>query len=571
MTSGTIHITSIEDCFDPQNDVAFGPHCFLGRENVYKHWMDLPYVKAFSNESELTKEEIELRNLVNYLLPSIANKLNKFHQTNHSEEFWRLIIMPWLIELSQRAWTSFLKASALIKMLNEKDMLVLICDTDMEWTFVETRDFFETMLRDYKFNWWIDSIVICEIAPANWTLKFSNFSPQKHAALPGNVQEGSGSQIRKALREFKYRLGYSDIVGIRWSGLIIAVYANLLPRKKLKALSKKNSDWAPKTHFSAKFLIVLEKLIETTMPRSFLEGFKKLAENASRLNYQPGRLRLGTLDFWNEKEKVIAAFAVESGEKRVVGQHGGEYGMLSYNMMANVMEHESCVFLSWGWKSKSFKKCNIVPLPSPLHSKIANLHKTKNNSLIVVGLAIRVHLNRLHWWTQGNTALRYCKDTVTFLSELSKKPLNSVLFRPYTRTINEIDIKEIVTNEYPDMSILETDLDTAMLDCKLVVLASFGSPMNFALASNTPTVIYLPRESMAPLPEVESYFSPLRACGILHDCPKSAAQQINKVWNNIPDWWNSNEVQNSRLQWVEYFAQTNRLWWWQWIKMLPKL
>ncbi len=71
------------------------------------------------------------------------------------------------------------------------------------------------------------------------------------------------------------------------------------------------------------------------MPQSLGENFAVLEEKARALPICPGRWRLGTLNFWDDNEKAITALAVEGGEKRLVFQHGGEYGMVNYNMLCN--------------------------------------------------------------------------------------------------------------------------------------------------------------------------------------------------------------------------------------------
>lgn len=570
--SGILHLTSIAGRFDKTRDVALGPHCFIGRVDVFPEWGDMVFPEAFDGEAAMEINERNLRGLTNHLLPGLVERLNAYHGTSHSVDFWRILIMPWLVELSQKVWVSFLRLQQVAERYGDRALTVNTYHDKTEWHLEDTVGFFTTMLRDYRFSWWIDSEVVAAIKPATWRLQPTD--PIDHPTPPVALEPPpayAAGKIRGILRNLKYRLGYSDILGIRWSGLALAVYANLLPKSPSRMHFHPDPDFHPEPFFPRPFLDTLDRLIDATMPKSFLDGFPALAGIARRLPYRPGRLRLGTLSHWNEKEKIIAAFAKEAGEKRVCFQHGGEYGMLKYNMGYNELEGNLCIFISWGWNYNDPSGNYILPLPSPFHGKIANCHRPQNDNLIVVGLPIRILLNRIHWWNLNNTPIRYCNETIHFLESLSAIVRRSVLFRPYVRAANDIDIRDIVSARFPNMRFLETSLHDEMMKCRLLVHAAFGTTLNHAMAANVPSIVYLAPNLMVPREEAEPYFEPLRKCGIIHDSPEAAAAHINKIWGDVEGWWLSDEVQQARKIWSHQFARTDRFWWWQWIKALAKL
>ena len=254
--------------------------------------------------------------------------------------------------------------------------------------------------QDHKFSWWIDTKLFSVENPNCWELVSSEPVPHPTAIVPVEpLQTQSSNKINQVLRDLKYRLGYFDIPGTRLSGLLLGAYINLLPKSPSKVTFSKNPDFYPEKYFPKAFLKVLKSLIYETMPNSFTSDFGLLAQNARRFRYVPGRLRLGTLSMWNDKEKVIAAFAQQAGEKRVVFQHGGEYGMVKYNLLANEMELKSTIFISWGWSGERLPYKNIIPLPSPFLSQIANRHKRRNDNIIIVGAGFRTLVSRIHWWS----------------------------------------------------------------------------------------------------------------------------------------------------------------------------
>lgn len=552
--------------------MALGPHCFIGREQVLATWQRLHFVEAYADQAAMETAERNLRWLVNHLLPGIVEKLNAYHGTSYSIDFWRIIVLPWLTELAQKAWSSFARMRHVRELDGHRPLTVGVLQDEPKWRFRDTTDFFNTMLNDFRFNWWIESQMVAALGPVNWRLQPSGpiFHPGKRGASEPPRDHAPG-RIRTMLRHLKYRIGYSDILGTRIVGLLLAVYANMLPKTPSRMHFEADPNFRPESFFPRSFLAVLDRLMDATMPLSFLDGFNELAKKAGRLPYVPGRLRLGTLSNWNEQEKVIAAFAKEAGEKRVGVQHGGEYGLVNYNLLSNLLEGSSCIFASWGWAYDEPKGGHILPLPSPALTKIANRHCRRDDSLIFVAGGIRLLLGRIHWCNLNNGVLRYCYDPITFLKYLDPEVRESVVFRPYTRTANDIDIGAEVHRHFPSIQMLETGFHDALMKCRMVVLCSFGTTMNHALAANVPTVIYLPPDLMTPRAEAEPYFTPLRRCGVIHDSAEAAAAHVNRIWDDVEGWWSGDEVQEARRIWVYQFARTDRFWWWHWMKALSRL
>jgi putative transferase (TIGR04331 family) len=45
---------------------------------------------------------------------------------------------------------------------------------------------------------------------------------------------------------------------------------------------------------------------------------------------------------------------------------------------------------------------------------------------------------------------------------------------------------------------------------------------------------------------------------LLHFSPESIAKKIESIWENIPEWWNSNEVQEARILFCSEYARTTK-------------
>jgi putative transferase (TIGR04331 family) len=534
-------------------------------------WWDYPFIDPFAGGETVFKTKKNIQALVYRLLPEIAERLNAYHGTSYSMDFWRLLVFPWLVELVERAWTSYATLQIIKDRLGEKRLSVRALQDPPEGGFENSGHFHNSLLRDCNFNWWIDSEVAAAIAPENWILIPSKPIFPVFKAVERQTFRKPFSRIRLVLRNIKYRLGYSDIVGIRWSGLALAAYANLLPKKPAREFSVPPLEGHPESFFPENFLGLITRLTDITMPRSMLDGFEEMAALARKLPYRAGRLRFGALDHYNDQEKIIAAFAKEAREKLVHCQHGGTYGLYKHELITNEFDLKSNIFISWGWTLDEPGDSHILPLPGPYLSKLANRHRRRNDAAIVVGSPVRLRLGRIVDSPRGAGWIRYCEHTLDFLKTLSGDIREATIFRPYVKTASDIDIGQIVNDHFPEMPMLEGDFHAAMMNCRLLIIGNCSTTLNISMASNVPTVVYWHDDFLNLRDEAVPYFEAIKRCGIMFSDAEDAARHVNEIWDDVEGWWNSREVQDARKIWADQYARTDRFWWWQWMKALPKL
>ena len=92
-----------------------------------------------------------------------------------------------------------------------------------------------------------------------------------------------------------------------------------------------------------------------------------------------------------------------------------------------------------------------------------------------------------------------------------------------------------------------------------------------AMAANVPTVAFLNPSIWAPSRQAEPIFERFRKMGVVVDDGKSAAKQVEKIWDNVDGWWNQPEIQTARLSFCQNYARTDQFWLMKWIKALWKL
>ena len=139
-----------------------------------------------------------------------------------------------------------------------------------------------------------------------------------------------------------------------------------------------------------------------------------------------------------------------------------------------------------------------------------------------------------------------------------------MLYRPYLRSINTIGDEEYIVRHFPKVSILRGEIHSQILGCRLLVLDHPGTTLNIAMAANIPTVLFWNRKHWPQCRQIDHLFEEFRAKEMLFDDPVCAARFIEKNWDDIASWWNSNAVQNLRNEWAYKYARTSNIWWLHW-------
>lgn len=91
------------------------------------------------------------------------------------------------------------------------------------------------------------------------------------------------------------------------------------------------------------------------------------------------------------------------------------------------------------------------------------------------------------------------------------------------------------------------------------------------MAANTPTVLYLKSAFWPICHDAEPYFEKLKAVGIFHTNPVSAALHVNKIFEDVGAWWLSKQVQIARREWIENFARTSPNWRRRWLQTISRI
>lgn len=553
----------VDPDFDPERDIAAGPWCFIGREDISCEWEELPYYNPFPNPKDQMIADRDTRLLANHIAWSMADGLNQEHGTQYSSLFWRNNLILWLVAAVQANWRCYLNLDLLVTANLKDSFMVPVLDDVPEWEFLSLSEFMTALNRNSEFNYWMSSALIKKLAPGHWRLVPTM---QKKVDCPLRKQQARPQTTRVRISRWLSRMGFGSVLGVKFSRPLFSAIISLLPRRP--ALRK---PLAPNASilksFPTPFLESLELFLQATRPASFGKNFKAIEREARKLPYFSGRI---TVTAFNEDplDQMITALAVENGERIIGLQHGAWHGMVITAPWSGETEHTHEGAFTWGWEKQPNISGTATPLPSPFLSSLQNKHRFLTSDLIFVGTQMMVQNDRIESRPYAKQWLKYRQMKLVFINHLSDDLLNFLSYRPYLRTAQTFRDAEYLKQYVPNLKILSEPLLKNILCCRLLVLDHPGTTFHIAMAANIPTICFWDPSSWPINPNTQPLLDDMMRAGILFTNPVGAAEKINTIWKDVPGWWQSGAVQQARGKFSHLHARTSSIWWWHWIRAL---
>ncbi len=517
-------------CFAEQEDDCFpgwdGPDGFILPPD--------PYPSAAFMRTEALAANAEAVRLIHRL----GERLDVALGIGRTDAFWQTALGPWAILFTHSAAERRRRVLDLSK--DPEPLRVLLLPRNCPFGFADTLDFMVRGVLASGWNYYLFSRMVEALAPPHWEISYApprELTPGSPLVEPENIK----SKLRRFLRNlpFPYHKGFSLGRNLR---LNIAVLRNKTAKPDREY--DLNRYGAGGIAWGFDFF----ELAERALPRSFE------SEIPQRLPRLRGRLRgITAAAGQDDRYRLRIASLVEVGASLFSVQHGANYGNLA-SIGGSFWEYARHAFISWGWKMHPPFPVNAVPLPQPGLAAVYNTHNEAAPSLILVGTEMSSRLYRLKSRPQSGELPAYRQAKVDFFQALDEPVRKASFYRPYFRTPGGLQDGDHLRRALPDIPLCRGDLGKHMSSCRVLVLDHYGTTMHQALAAGTPLVAFWNRASWGMTPETDAVLNELAAVGILHPDAASAALHINRVWDNIPDWWTADAVQAARKRWLAAFA-----------------
>ena len=204
-----IILGSIPDDFDPSKHIPIGSFCFVEREDVYSDWENLNFEPdPFATPDQLKAAD---RNTCDYAL-WLSNKMgqdyNKEFGLNYGREFWKIMLFPLIGLCVQSTWERQKRVHNIISKYKDEKIEIDLVKDNIEWNFVDGRDYMSRGIWSPFFNEWLFSRIIEHQLPKNWICRYID---KKGKECPRTVDDKKGVPLKNILRQFKNKF-FSSLI-----------------------------------------------------------------------------------------------------------------------------------------------------------------------------------------------------------------------------------------------------------------------------------------------------------------------------------------------------------------------
>lgn len=566
--------TSLEETWpDKHTPVLFlGEWCLLyARKSSWKNFDAEVAPYHWDDRQKLKNDYQELRKIYEEALQNLAIKLNKLHDVEFSIRYWRILVGPWLAYFIQITFDRWFMIDDTIA----KNELIGVNAINREEQCLVANDMleFEGLITSDDWN---ESIYaqICEMK------NFPVNRIERKNSNANNLFKDNKLTILKKIRKSagkinNYLMGMlsrednaflkSDLMSFSDS-LIMQTKLRQFPNRWATVPCPSSQydagirNW--KLEFSNKeseFHCFLTKMIPKHIPVVYLEGFKSLINTAHKLPW-PKRPKFIYTCISHSADDVFKAWAAnqtESGTPLVIGQHGGNYGMALWSFYE---EHEIAIsdqYITWGWSDADEKK--ITPVGN-LKFPTRTFEAKKNGYALLVGLTLPRQSYHMYSVPVSSGQMNcYFEDQYRFVNALPSRLRSEILVRLSPQDY-KYSQKKRWNDRFPELSIEQGKKPMKyLLDGTKLFISTYNATTYLeSLSHNIPTIIFWDKNYWEIRKEAVDYFELLKSVGIFHESPESAAKQVQLIWDDVPAWWNSTQVQLARNQFCMRFTLTSK-------------
>ena len=573
--------TSIEETW-PKDKTK--PILFLGEWCKLYHrkslWQDLNAKTMTYHWDDRKKLHNDYRSLVNLhdiFLTQLISILNKIHNKNYSDRYWRILIGPWLAFFVQ---IIFDRWSMLKKAIEEGEVnhCVIIKKNSKDES---TNDMSEFCTKFNDDNW--NELIYGQLLQRCWSNKVSiefidnGIKPSNNLSWEKEIINERTVGLKNIIREKVKKLIpiFNSLFPKDNAYFFISSYLPWLSEFKLQIrLGQFPKFWRTpnipnvKTNMNFRqwnldvknfkidsFEAVIAELIPQHMPKAYLEGYESLKSISEETPWptKPKIISTGTLWLSSEVFKIWIAEKTEQGVPLVIIQHGGHFGTSPFSFLEDHQIKISDKWISWGWSDNLRPK--IIPIGN-LKGFGTSAKYDRNGKGLLVEYTIPRYSYYLYAVVMGGQFLDYVEEQKVFLNSLPVAIRNKILVR-----VNKVDYGWDLGKRFKDFA-PEASVDMGHQDIRQLIKKSrvYISTYNAttyleAMSWNIPTIIFWNENHWELKKDVHPYFDLLKSVSIFHGSPESAANHLAEIWDNIDAWWFSESVQDARLIFCNQFAK----------------
>ncbi len=559
--------------------IFLGEWCRLyDRKHIWKN-MDAKVANPYGLEiTTKDKDDQKVKNLEQKFLEEICKILNEHFQTHYSKRFWKIILGPWL-----RSITSLLlnRINTLKQCLDLEEIsgTSLYLSDYSSLALPNLRSGFTYFYDDKKWNNILNGKILTLLDKNKISIDYIKYNGGIYSYQSFiNNEEKKYKPLHSYLKDCVYRIYKKTTKKLvrKKDAFFINTYLNLREQIKLELklgqypqlwkkvklninvkpnqiLRQKLTDKLLKKPFDHSENIFRNLLFEL-LPVCYLEGFKDMQNILSEQAWPNSPKFIFTSNSFGTDElfKLYTAIKTENGSKYYIGQHGNNYFTKRY-FFPRIEEQTADKFFTWGWDSKLTK---YIPMFIFKRAGI-NGYYDKNGGLLLIEQPLA---SRRIPWDVHYDYYKFFEEQKNFVRELDDEPMKKLIIR-LSKSNNNKKLNEakrwLEFNKELSIDHGKTNLNYLISKSRLVVQSYDTTGLLENLSQNIPTLAFWQNGLDHLRDSVKPDYKNLIDVGILHLSSKSVADKVNKIWNNIDEWWIQSSVQDARNSFCNKYAKNN--------------
>tara|TARA_B100001093_G_C26860131_1_gene1029653 strand:- start:2023 stop:3789 length:1767 start_codon:yes stop_codon:yes gene_type:complete len=566
--------TAIEATWPKKEPIIFlGSWCCSFSRKPYWSSLDFEIVKYhWDDRKKLANDYKYLELTYEIFLEKFTNELNKIHSTSYSNRFWRILIGPWLYTCIQILFDRWYMLDKALK--NENNIIKYSLGNDLSSLVADDMDSFNHIIETDEWNETLYSLLL----KTHFSSKVSVNYVKNDVIKKKSQKKISKKNLLKS-KIIKLSNKLSHFFSANKSIFIIAPQMSFIKQILLHIRLKQfpvfwfnepkrysfinnskfrdNIDLLNKPESSNDFEDVLNNYIFKLIPRIYLEGFKSLLQTTKLQGWPNAPESIFTSNSYasDENFKCWAGHQVDLGSKLIIGQHGGNFGMTPMAIHETHQFKISDKWLSWGWSNSKQKK--IIPVGN-FKSRQSKMKSKTDGDALLVSMTLPKFSYYLYSVPIASQMDDYFTSQLDFAKALPKHIREKLKIRlyPLDRDWNQ---KERWQSEIESISFdngKKTLLDS--LTQSRIFIGTYNATTYLETFSvNMPSILFWNPNHWELNEEAMNYFNYLIKVKVLHFSPQSAASHLTHIWDDIDNWWFSNDVQEAVINFNNHYSKKN--------------
>lgn len=562
--------TALEEFWNKDEKILFlGEWCKLYDRKDELKSLDYETLDFEWNDLEKQKKAIIYCNdIYENILDELVVILNKYHNINEDKRYWRILLSSWLLPFIQITYDKYIHIQKVLEQdinINTytiKESIYYIPDNFADYSYL--------ISNNEEYHLQLYSIIFKILSPNYKNIDNEKVTGNNKSILRHSFKEKLlrvGTRILNKVFHRKSILfvspGFTNNAILSISELWIKskfsfIFDNLQYTINVDNVDNINTRKKIFNNDKVGFKNIVYKLFIYNFPKLYIENYKDFNISVNKLNLNIPKVVFSSGAI--HSNDIFKFFVAQHKIKLLYKQHGGGYGLELLLTSEKIERDISDYYYTQGW-SDSNKTVAIS-------NKQFKLKRNNSLNINFIMTGMPRYIYRFNFAEDSSKMLNYIENSKQFLSKL--KHIDSLTIRMYMQDY-QWNIKDRLLEINKNLKFdNQTNYYKQITNAKLNIFDHMHTGYLETLSMNIPTVIIIPKNIYYFRTSAESYIQKLKDINILFDDSLKASKFVDEIYDDIENWWLSDEVQKVREDFCHNYARRSENWADEWVKEFSK-